>query len=230
LDSVKPSAKGAFEFVQVSGTYQVQFKSGDFKSTSKNFAIPSDYPQDNYLLTPEILGVSDDYIAYRTSKNNENKIARTENNTNSKEKALVNSNKAGVISNILFLFDDYKLSNESEQEVQNLIAIMKENPSIEIEVLGFTDSEGKDGYNNRLSKKRAKNIRDKLIDAGISSGRVAFKGMGKSNPIAINENPDGSDNPAGRAFNRRVEFCLIKCDNKNITVKRIVVPENLKVK
>ena len=230
LDSVKPSSKGVFEFVQVSGTYQVQFKSGDFKSNSKSFTIPSDYPQDNYLLTPEILGVSDDYIAYRTSKNKENKIARTENNTNSKEKTLVNSNKAGVISNILFLFDDYKLSKESDLEVQNLIAIMKENPSIEIEVLGFTDSEGKDGYNNRLSKKRAKNIRDKLIDAGISSGRVAFKGMGKSSPIAINENPDGSDNPEGRAFNRRVEFCLIKCDNKNITVKRIAVPENLKVK
>jgi len=230
LDSVKPSTKGAFEFVQVAGIYQVQFKSGDFKSNSKSFTIPSDYPQDNYLLTPEILGVSDDYIAYRKSKNKENKIARTENNTNSKEKTLVNSNKAGVISNILFLFDDYKLSKESELEVQNLIAIMKENPSIEIEVLGFTDSEGKDGYNNRLSKKRAKNIRDKLIDAGISSGRVAFKGMGKSSPIAINENPDGSDNPEGRAFNRRVEFCLIKCDNKNITVKRIAVPENLKVK
>ncbi len=232
LDSVKLTSKGAFEFNEIAGTYMVQFNSGDFQATSKSFTIPEDYPQDNFILTPEILDFSKQYNTYLASKANENKNIETKPNIKDKVKKEISvvSLKPGVITNILFLFDDYKLSSEAELKVQNLITVMKENPSLEIEVLGYTDSKGKDNYNNKLSKKRARNIRDKLIDAGISSKRVEYKGLGKSNPIAFNENPDGSDNPDGRAYNRRVEFRILKCENKNIVIKQIDVPENLKEK
>jgi len=51
-----------------------------------------------------------------------------------------------------------------------------------------------------------------------------------ADPIAINENTNGTDNPEGRAFNRRVEFKISKSDNADITIVLIAVPENLKVK
>ncbi len=107
---------------------------------------------------------------------------------------------------------------------------MNDNPSLMIEITGYTDSQGKDGYNQRLSHKRAKKIKDILTDAGIASKRITTKGMGKSNPVAINENPDGSDNPEGRAFNRRIIFNIIKCDNPHIIVEPLKVPGNLKIK
>ena len=234
IDSMKPSKKGSFEFNQVAGIYQVQFVAKEFKSTSKSFEIPEDYSQDDFVLTPEMLGVSEQYNTYLASKTTADKSSKTDKKSvaklNEKKNITEGSVKAGIVSDILFPFNDCKLSVEADKNVQNLITIMKENPSMEIEVLGFTDSQGKDSYNNKLSKKRAKNIRDQLVDAGISSGRIAFKGLGKTNPIAINENADGTDNPDGRAFNRRVEFNVLKCDNKNIAVKHIEVPDNLKAK
>ena len=80
----------------------------------------------------------------------------------------------------------------------------------------------------RLSASRAGMVKDKLTRAGIGFNRILTKGLGKTNYIAINENKDGSDNPVGRAFNRRVEFKIIKCNNPNISVEPIAVPETLK--
>ena len=78
-------------------------------------------------------------------------------------------------------------------------------------IRGYTDSKGTDEYNNRLSQRRAESVRDKLIEFGLESGRVLkTEGMGERNPIAPNTNKDGSDNPAGRALNRRIELELVK--------------------
>src|SRR5690606_31228142 len=55
-------------------------------------------------------------------------------------------------------------------------------------------------------------------------------GMGKDNFIAINQNPDGTDNPEGRRLNRRVEIKIIKSNNDNITIEDIYVPDDLKYK
>ena len=226
LDSLKPAENGAFEFKQAAGTYQVHFALGNFKTSSNTFTIPEDYPQDNYTLSSEMQAIPSQFDEFLASRNKEpvkeQKIVE--------EKVVPINTQPGIISDVLFAFNEYNLSADAEKEVQNLLLLMKSNPSLEIEILGHADSKGSDNYNNRLSKKRAKTIRDKLIDAGIANNRVAFKGWGKTKPIAINENPDGTDNPEGRALNRRAEFCILKCDNKNITVKRISVPDNLKIK
>ncbi|MNG34052.1 Photosystem I chlorophyll a apoprotein A2 [compost metagenome] len=65
-------------------------------------------------------------------------------------------------------------------------------------------------YNYELSKKRAEATVAYLISKGISPDRLTAKGYGEEVPIAPNTNPDGSDNPAGRAKNRRTEFKILE--------------------
>ena len=75
-----------------------------------------------------------------------------------------------------------------------------------IELSSHTDSKGSDSYNMTLSRNRAKGVVEYLITKGISTKRLVAKGYGETQPVAPNENPDGSDNPEGRAKNRRTEF------------------------
>ena len=73
-----------------------------------------------------------------------------------------------------------------------------------ITVRGHTDSRGSDLQNLKASQKRAEVVRDYLADRGIDAGRVTIITLGERRPIAPNANLDGSDNPEGRAKNRRV--------------------------
>ena len=60
-----------------------------------------------------------------------------------------------------------------------------------------------------LSKRRALGAKNYLIRKGISGARIQTKYFGESQPMAPNTNPDGSDNPEGRAKNRRTEFKVV---------------------
>ena len=78
-----------------------------------------------------------------------------------------------------------------------------------VRVEGHTDSKGSDAYNQRLSQRRAEAVVKYLIGKGIDPSRLEAVGFGEGRPIAPNQNPDGSDNPTGRAKNRRTEFHVI---------------------
>lgn len=83
-----------------------------------------------------------------------------------------------VLRNIYFDFDKSTLRHESVDELDRLVKIMLENPTLRIELAGHTDSRGAIWYNNGLSKKRSKVARDYLVSKGIASNRVETKGMG----------------------------------------------------
>ena len=78
-----------------------------------------------------------------------------------------------------------------------------------VRVEGHTDSKGSDAYNQRLSQRRAEAVVKYLSGKGIDRSRLESTGLGEGRPIAPNQNPDGSDNPIGRAKNRRTEFHVI---------------------
>ncbi|RMG83714.1 MAG: OmpA family protein, partial [Bacteroidetes bacterium] len=90
-----------------------------------------------------------------------------------------------------------------------LYKILVENPKIIVEISSHTDSKGDDEYNMKLSQRRAESVVNYLIKKGIEKERLHAKGYGETKPIAPNVNPDGSDNPEGRAKNRRTEFKII---------------------
>jgi outer membrane protein OmpA-like peptidoglycan-associated protein/tetratricopeptide (TPR) repeat protein len=114
------------------------------------------------------------------------------------------------IDNIYYDFDKATLRDESIPNLQVLLGILNDNPSIRIELGAHTDSKGADDYNMKLSQRRAQSVVDWLVGQGIAADRLVAKGYGETQPVAPNENPDGSDNPDGRQLNRRTEFKLLE--------------------
>ena len=78
-------------------------------------------------------------------------------------------------------------------------------------IIGHTDSKGSDDYNDRLSEARARTVRDWLGGKGFVPAETSVEGRGERQPVAPNENADGSDNPEGRQQNRRVEIEIDAC-------------------
>ena len=76
-------------------------------------------------------------------------------------------------------------------------------------ITGHTDSKGSDAYNQRLSLARAQAVKNWFEAKGLQQN-YQLEGLGATRPIAPNTHPDGSDNPEGRAQNRRVEIIVNK--------------------
>jgi outer membrane protein OmpA-like peptidoglycan-associated protein len=107
---------------------------------------------------------------------------------------------------LLLFFDPGKteLKRSSYPELDRIVHVMQANPNMEVEIAGYTDSEGDDSRNLELSRRRAEAVKEYLVKKGIAENRVSTKGYGKANPIAPN------DTEEGRAENRRVEFVVVK--------------------
>ncbi|MDY0041106.1 MAG: OmpA family protein [Desulforhabdus sp.] len=115
-----------------------------------------------------------------------------------------------VLRGIHFDFDKSNIKSEWVPVLEEAVAILKDNPQINIVIEGHTDAIGTDAYNQGLSERRARSVYNFFRQSGIASGRMQTVGYGESNPIAPNTNPDGSDNPEGRALNRRVELKVVQ--------------------
>ncbi|TLX74048.1 hypothetical protein E9993_13180 [Labilibacter sediminis] len=120
-------------------------------------------------------------------------------------------NKAPIIlSNIYYEFDNDQLTDESKTVIKGtLLKLMLQYTDLLVEISSHTDNKGNERYNKRLSQNRADNVVAFLISEGVEEFRLKARGFGETQPIANNVNPDGSDNPEGRALNRRTEFRLI---------------------
>jgi outer membrane protein OmpA-like peptidoglycan-associated protein/tetratricopeptide (TPR) repeat protein len=108
-----------------------------------------------------------------------------------------------VLRNIFFDFDRSTIRSESQNELNRLIKLLKDNPSVKIELSSHTDEIGSDDYNMRLSFSRSNSVVDYLITKGISPSRLIPKGYGESVPIDKNDTEDGRQN------NRRTEFKIL---------------------
>lgn len=92
----------------------------------------------------------------------------------------------------------------SNELLDEIAQVLKDNPTIEISIEGHTDSKGKPKSNQKLSENRAKSVLDALAKRGIDKKRMHSKGFGQNVPIATN------DTEEGRALNRRVEIHITK--------------------
>ncbi|HET9765612.1 MAG TPA: OmpA family protein [Thermoanaerobaculia bacterium] len=115
-----------------------------------------------------------------------------------------------VAADALFAFDQDTLSTQAEATLAVLgPQLAKEKGAVTVE--GHTDAKGGDDYNQKLSERRARAVRDWLAaHHHLAAGTTAI-GYGESKPLAPNAKPDGSDDPAGRAKNRRVEVVIATC-------------------
>lgn len=119
-------------------------------------------------------------------------------------------NEIFVLDNIYFELDQHNINEAAAKELDKLVQILVDNPEIRIEMGSHTDSIASHEYNLGLSKRRAESTVNYLISKGISSDRLVARGYGEEKPVARNTNPDGSDNPEGRARNRRTEFKILE--------------------
>jgi OOP family OmpA-OmpF porin len=101
---------------------------------------------------------------------------------------------------VLFDFDKAQLKSGAYPILDEGVTVLENNPGLNIEIQGYTDSTGAEDYNLKLSQKRADSVMDFLVSRGIDPGRLSAKGYGSANPVASN------DTAEGRAKNRRVEF------------------------
>jgi outer membrane protein OmpA-like peptidoglycan-associated protein len=109
---------------------------------------------------------------------------------------------------VLFDFNKATLKPESDGVLQRVLAFVKKDPALKLEVQGHTDNVGSDDYNQKLSEARAQSVLTWLTQHGIAADRLSFKGYGKTQPVTTNDTDDG------RAKNRRVEIARPGCTAK----------------
>ena len=109
-----------------------------------------------------------------------------------------------TLRGIYFDFDKSTIKPESRPALEDAAKMLKENPTINVEIQGHTDSKGSDSYNLTLSDQRAAAVVAYVVtNLGIDPSRLTSKGYGATMPIATN------DTDAGRELNRRVEFKIV---------------------
>lgn len=106
------------------------------------------------------------------------------------------------MSDVLFKTGSFELLPGARERLAKVSGIIIAHPGLHLEVEGHTDSVGGDDYNQKLSENRAQAVRDYLVQQGITDSSIVFRGLGKTQPVASN------DTPEGRQQNRRVELVL----------------------
>ncbi len=98
----------------------------------------------------------------------------------------------------------YNVDAQSQKNIEKFAKFLKDSPAYNVQIIGYTDSIGRESSNKKLSQKRADAVRKLLIADGVEANRITAVGLGEVNPIASNKTAEG------RAQNRRIEAKLIK--------------------
>jgi len=118
-----------------------------------------------------------------------------------------------VLKNIFYDYNKATLRDASKNELDRLTKLLKENPTIKIELSAHTDSRGGNAYNEKLSQRRAQSCVDYLIKNGIATARLVSKGYGETKLIKtdaeIAKLKFEEDKEAAHQENRRTEFKII---------------------
>ena len=108
-----------------------------------------------------------------------------------------------VLRNLFFETNKFNIKPESEVELDKVVQLLQDNPTIKIQMEGHTDNVGAAADNQKLSEARAKSAVNYLIAKGIKTDRMVAKGFGATKPVADNKTEEG------RALNRRTELKIV---------------------
>jgi outer membrane protein OmpA-like peptidoglycan-associated protein len=135
-------------------------------------------------------------------------IAKSVNNHHAFQK-----NLAGDFEMILFDFDRFELKSQYHAVLDEIALELNRNPDTKIEIQGHTDNVGTAEYNQLLSEKRARTVKNYLVQKGVEKDRLVPVGFG----YTINQASNRTE--AGRALNRRVEMSIMS-DHKMLAYKK----------
>lgn len=100
----------------------------------------------------------------------------------------------------LFGAGEATLRPEALRTLDDLARVLQREPEGDIVVQAFTDTVGPEDFNEALSERRARAVREALVARGVPAGRILARGLGEASPVASNATP------AGRHLNRRIEI------------------------
>lgn len=113
------------------------------------------------------------------------------------------TNRFDVLSRtgaIYFRSGSARLDPASRPVLDNVVDVVTKCAGLNVRIAGYTDSDGADADNQRLSERRASSVRDFVVKAGVAPDRLTSAGYGEAQPVAPN------DTPKNKALNRRIEF------------------------
>ncbi|MFN4146961.1 MAG: OmpA family protein [Runella sp.] len=113
-------------------------------------------------------------------------------------------NKTFVLENIYYDLDKFNIRADAAVELDKLVQILKDNPTLKIELSSHTDSRASDAYNNKLSQNRAQAAVDYIVQNGIDKERLIAKGYGETRLIIKNAKTEEEHQK-----NRRTEFTIL---------------------
>jgi outer membrane protein OmpA-like peptidoglycan-associated protein/tetratricopeptide (TPR) repeat protein len=112
-------------------------------------------------------------------------------------------NASVVLKNIFFDFSRFDIRPESGVELDKVVQLLLDNPTLKIQISGHTDNIGNAAENLKLSENRAKAVVNYLAGKGVDARRLSYKGYGAGVPVADNKTEEG------RAANRRTELKVV---------------------
>ena len=104
--------------------------------------------------------------------------------------------------NLFFATGSAKLLAKSSASLNNVVTILKDNPTYKVDIAGHTDNTGKADKNQLLSEARANSVKAFLVSKGVDEARLIAAGFGSDKQLADNKTA------AGRSKNRRVEMVV----------------------
>lgn len=109
-----------------------------------------------------------------------------------------------ALRNVFFNSGKWDVKSDSYAELDRLVALLSDIPSLKIELSGHTDNVGSVSFNELLSQRRADAVVNYLVGKGVDKKRLSAKGYGQSKPV------DSNNTAEGKALNRRTEFEIIE--------------------
>ncbi|PSJ71974.1 hypothetical protein C7N43_36610 [Sphingobacteriales bacterium UPWRP_1] len=194
--TVSDPVNGEFLVTLPSGkNYMYNVSKTDYLFFSENFSLKDNNPDKPYLLNIALKPIQKD---------------------KKDDKPVWNVGQSVVLKNVFFDTDSYQLQPASFSELDRLVKLLQDYPSLKVEIGGHTDNVGTREYNQKLSANRAKAVYDYLVEKGIPAKQLSHKGYADTKPIA------GNDTEAGRAANRRTEFTILD----GVTSQQLSQPQN----
>lgn len=191
----EPITKATVKLIDPKNNQVIQEMKVSHPNANYKFSIVSGKRYKIVVESPEHLKFAEDFVVPITNKKDAHiKIVPM-------QKA--NSIRSIVLGWQFFKYDNYNLVLEKVDELDNLAAIMKTNPDINIKLIGHTDGDGSHSYNDNLSLKRANAVKEYLVKKGVEPNRIATEGKGKREPLYDNTS-------RFKKWNRRVEVYVVE--------------------
>jgi len=192
--------------IAVEGTTESQ----KVKDEMEALLLSSNIPYENHTEVVVLGPTKEELLAAKLAKEEAEK-AQLQKEKAEAEKAQLNEKKVVeveikkilALENINFELNKAALTQKSNDTIKHIAKVLKEHPTLQIEIAGHTDSDGDAAYNLTLSQNRVNSVKAKLIEMEIEADRLKAIGYGETKPLVSN------DTKENKRLNRRVEFIII---------------------